>query len=63
MTIKSTNLIKYHESPIQCFALHSERSIILSGDEKGKVFCANYIDGKVYEQLGEHKESSESIVI
>ena len=35
----------------------------MSGDESGKVFIANFLDGQIFGELGSHKESAESIVI
>jgi WD40 repeat protein len=35
----------YHESEIQCFALHQTKNNIYSGDASGKVFAADYTTG------------------
>jgi hypothetical protein len=43
--------------------LHGEKPLVVSGDEKGKIFCANYLDGQIFGELGSHKESAESIII
>ena len=33
----------WHEEAINCFALHNEQSLIVSGDLDGRVFCSNYM--------------------
>lgn len=53
---------KFHNSAINCFALHHERPLIVSGDLDGKVYFSHYLTGEIGGLLGEHKDSVESIV-
>lgn len=38
---------KYHESPVNTFALHPDRPLVISGDESGSVFAAHYGTGEI----------------
>ena len=53
---------KFHEADINCFALHHERPLVVSGDLEGQVFYSHYLTGETGSLLGSHINNVESIV-
>lgn len=49
--------------PILVIAVHEQRPLVLSGDEKGSVIASHYQTGEIAGCLGKHDDSCESIVI
>jgi len=52
---------KFHKAAINCFILHHEQNLVVSGDLNGQVFYSNYMTGEIGGLLGSHADSVESL--